>query len=376
MFACFLDASKAFDLVKNSIPFQKLVVRFLYRWYLTQELKVCWENVHSNKFSVSNGVRQGGVLSPILFSIYLDSLLVILKHADIDYSWVGEFSGALAYADDVVLLSLSASGLRLMLRVCEDFASSHGLLFNPIKTVYEDFASSHGLLFNPFKTQFIQFYHHSHLRMNSSILFCGRYIPLLNEVLHLGHILTYNLSDDRDILSKCKDMIRKANSLLCSFSNLSPIVLTYLFRSFCLSLYGCALWNISSKYLKTLEVSFNKLLRRIWNLPYNSHTRIVHGTAKLPSLFNLTFNRTITLFTTSKKCSSFRVKYIFCKSASCCFTFLDHNLNYGSKLCKTYSIQDQFRSDVIRDIRSAQPTLSFSKMSIESVINSLSTCTT
>ena len=185
--------------------------------------------------------------------------MVTLKHADIGCSWGGEFSGALAYADDVVLLSPSASGLRLMLRVCEDFASSHCLLFNP------------------FKTQFMQFYHHSHLRMNSSIIFCGSYLPLLNEVLHLGHILTYNLSDDNDILSKCKDMIKEANSLLFLFSNFSPIVLTYLFRSFCLSLYGCALWNISSKCLNTLEVSFNQILRRIWNLPYNSHTRIVHG---------------------------------------------------------------------------------------------------
>ena len=181
-------------------------------------LKVRWENVHSNKFGVSNGVRQGGVLSPIIFSIYLDSLLVTLKHADIGCSWDGEFSGALAYADDVVLLCISisfrpqvddvvllspsASGLRLMLRVCEDFASSHGLLFNP------------------FKRQFIQFYHHSHLRMNSSIRFSGSYLPLLNEVLHLGHssLIIYNLSDDCDILSKCKDMIRKAVTLFCAHS--------------------------------------------------------------------------------------------------------------------------------------------------------------
>ena len=82
VFTFFLDASKAFDLVKHSILYQKLshrgvpnlVVRFLYRWYSTQQLKVRWENFNFNKFGVSKGVRQSAVLSPILFSIYLDSL--------------------------------------------------------------------------------------------------------------------------------------------------------------------------------------------------------------------------------------------------------------------------------------------------------------
>ena len=44
------------------------------------------------------------------------------------------FAGAMAYADDVVVLAPSASGLRVTLHACEDFASSNGLSLNPLKT--------------------------------------------------------------------------------------------------------------------------------------------------------------------------------------------------------------------------------------------------
>ena len=72
---CFLDASKAFDLVNHGMLFQKLldrglpmpVVRFLSLWYRDQQMCVQWEHSLSNSFRVSNGVRQGSVLSPVLF---------------------------------------------------------------------------------------------------------------------------------------------------------------------------------------------------------------------------------------------------------------------------------------------------------------------
>ena len=86
VFACFLDASKAFDLVRHDILFDLLVsrglplpvVRLLRSWYSTQNLSVRWRNALSSPFTVSNGVRQGGVLSPVLFSIYLDELSLSL----------------------------------------------------------------------------------------------------------------------------------------------------------------------------------------------------------------------------------------------------------------------------------------------------------
>jgi len=71
-------------------------------------------------FSVSNGVKQGGVLSPVLFCVYFGGLLH--KLIDAGYGcYIGhDFAGVLAYADDVVLLAPSASAMRMM-ALCDEF---------------------------------------------------------------------------------------------------------------------------------------------------------------------------------------------------------------------------------------------------------------
>ena len=96
------------------------------------------------------------------------------------------------------------------------------------------------------------------------------------EVTHLGHILSENLDDSADIIRETRHLVRKANYTLCTFSFADPFVLCSLIKSFCLSLYGAQLWDLSNKNIINLQVLFNKILRRIWNLPFNSHTNIIH----------------------------------------------------------------------------------------------------
>ena len=79
VYGCLVDASKAFDSVDHTLLLEKLlkrglpicVVRFLLTWYQTQRLRVSWNGVQSGAFPVSRGVRQGGVISPILFALYI-----------------------------------------------------------------------------------------------------------------------------------------------------------------------------------------------------------------------------------------------------------------------------------------------------------------
>ena len=83
---------------------------------------------------LQNSVRQGGVLSPVLFAVYLDGLLEELSESGVGCYWGHLFAGALCYADDLVLLAPCASALRCMLSICQSYADDHGLLFNATKT--------------------------------------------------------------------------------------------------------------------------------------------------------------------------------------------------------------------------------------------------
>ena len=73
---CFLDASRAFDRVNYWWLFTNslngvLIVRLISYWCVTQQFCVKWSLLTSVYFTTSNGVRQGGILSPRLFTLYI-----------------------------------------------------------------------------------------------------------------------------------------------------------------------------------------------------------------------------------------------------------------------------------------------------------------
>ena len=112
-----LDASKAFDRVNLFVLFLKLYAKGLTPSYV----RFFNGFIQRTKYSVSNGVKQGGVLSPIIFSLYLDKLLVELRELGIGCHMNGLFTGAFSYADDITSIGPSCYALNSMLNVCEEY---------------------------------------------------------------------------------------------------------------------------------------------------------------------------------------------------------------------------------------------------------------
>ena len=96
MFYTFLDAMKAFDRYQYIKLFKLLVdkmlspvrVRLLLNVYTSHVCRVSWNEACSVPFSVLNGVRQGGVICPVLFCIYMNELLGKLAETGVScYIW-------------------------------------------------------------------------------------------------------------------------------------------------------------------------------------------------------------------------------------------------------------------------------------------------
>jgi hypothetical protein len=142
VYCVMLDATKAFDrvgycklmrlLLDKKIP--PVVIRTLLNMYLSHFTSVIWNGGHSHSFQVKNGVRQGAILSPVLFCVFYDVLLRELCSQDMGCHIGSLFVGALAYADDLVLAAPSTNAMRHILQVCDEYAAQYKVIFNATKS--------------------------------------------------------------------------------------------------------------------------------------------------------------------------------------------------------------------------------------------------
>jgi len=123
---CCLDISKAFDKVNHYILFCKLMNRkapvefidVLLNWYSRCTYCVRVGMVLSQEFRSVCGVRQGGVLSPILFAIYMNDIVTQLKAKRLGCCIGDLYVGCVMYADDLILMTSSLIMLQKMIDVC------------------------------------------------------------------------------------------------------------------------------------------------------------------------------------------------------------------------------------------------------------------
>ena len=88
----------------------------------------------SDWFAIDSGVKQGCILSPVLFSMFIDDLARDIKSLGKGISLDGELIASLLYADDIVVLGNSEDDLQVILNCIDAWCGKWGIVINPGKS--------------------------------------------------------------------------------------------------------------------------------------------------------------------------------------------------------------------------------------------------
>jgi len=285
VYCVLLDATKAFDRIQYIKLFKRLIdrklpaiiIRFMVNLYSDQAMRVQWVSGRSFDFPIYNGVKQGAISSPVLFCIYIDELLTRLRAARHSCHVGCNYVGSMAYADDLTLLAPTAEAMRIMLKICSEYASEYYVSFNASKSRCMQFRPGKSKADSTCPTFFIN----------------DNAIEYVDKWPHLGNILDVNQSDSTSIVNRRNQMVGQINDVLCFFGKLDSIVKTRLLYTYCYSLYGSVLWDLNSSEIDRIGSAWRAALRRIWRLPYNAHNNIVSALGGKIPLFEELCCRTL-----------------------------------------------------------------------------------
>ena len=196
--------------------------------YTHQSLRVKWGSTLSKQFSVTNGVKQGGVLSPILFAVYTDGLLKRLKNTGVGCHMGSRFVGARAHADGIIM-------------------------------------------FNGDKSKLLFFKGRSSVMMPSEIKVNGQIVGVSEKAFHLGHTVS---TTDRDCITMAaKNNFWKCfNMFIANFGQLYCCIKIKLFNQFWCSFYGSPLWYLNGAAVQSLCVDWRKSLKSLYGVFTQQHT--------------------------------------------------------------------------------------------------------
>ena len=239
-YCAFIDMRKAFDWVTRDLLLYKLMSQFeLYRKlydamksiYCNSSACVRVNNNCMDWFNITSGVKQGDVLSPTLFSMYLNDMAVGIKQLQCGVNLNGFELSILLYADDIVLIAPDEHKLQLML----EFVSS--------------WCKKWRMMVNTDKTQVVHFRPATKPRTRFEFHFGGDTLLLVPDYKYLGVYLDEHLSFKKTAIALSEAASRALGAIRYRLRILKECMLSTfstLFSSCVIPIldYGAGVWGI------------------------------------------------------------------------------------------------------------------------------------
>ena len=273
IFLCSLDAEKCFDTIWHSGLFYKLSNvlpdihwRFLLTWYKTLDVVVKWNGVvHKDTyFKVTRGTRQGSILSPVLFNIFLSDLLVQLGRHPAGIMVGEHLFNSFAYADDVSLFSTTVPGLQGLIDICSEYAKQWRFKFGLNKTKCLITGK------NKFVSEPIWYLNGIKVNTVSNL-----------EILGVNFSSSGNYNDHvSSRMNKCKRSMFSLSNIGMSYPGLNTNSKVHLYKTICQPtlMYGLDCLSLTKRNIDDVQVTQGRIMKHVCGLGKRSrHSALLHA---------------------------------------------------------------------------------------------------
>ena len=347
LYVCFVDFKKAFDSVDHSLLMKKLIAKGITgKFYkivstLYAKVKSCARanDGLTNFFSCSRGVRQGCLLSPMLFTLFLNDLNAAISSKAKGISLGSDVVHTLLYADDLVLVAETPEDLQTQLDVLKDFTENIMMKVNIGKTKVMVLRKNK----RKSQSQKTWFLGEQELKECDSYKCLG--VTIKSNGSFNEHIENMNLKAGKAyyaLISKCKD-----------FSGLQPRLFLYLFDQTIVPIlnYASEIWGFEEySTLERLHLSACKYILGVKSTTCTDAVYAELGRISLQSIRHacmLKFFARLLLLNVSEPhrlvCKSFR---FLCDAADLGF------VNWVSRVRELQARYDILPSDNVSDVKS------------------------
>ena len=269
LYCCFVDYQKAFDFIDRSNLWAKLIKQGITGKMFTI-IKSLYDNVKScvkhnghltDYFNTTSGLMQGEVMSPILFSLYINDFemhFIRENCPSVEIQLINIF--LLMYADDTVLIAETADGLQKMLDALLTYTKKWNL------TVNID------------KTKILVFRNGKKLTGHVNWTYDGKNIEVVDQFNYLGMLFNYNgkfTQTQRHVAEQGRKALFAISSTLKNF-NFNLETKCAIFDTYVSSIlnYGCEIWGFhKAPDVEKLHLSF---LKRILGVKKSTCNNLIY----------------------------------------------------------------------------------------------------